>query len=656
MALHSAIDLRLMSRTTSPPAVLVIADDLKLVESLRGAFGSACQVFLSPSVESGLQRVAGQPLCAVLMNLAMPGMNAEAAVSTIRAAHRDVRLLGFTPTPNGHRIDGCEIVSSPVDWKDLRGLLTERVTGTVLEAKTAVPRPSPPAPSAPAPPKTELPAPASVRDSEPIVEQGIASTFLRDEAEVLEHANRFAATLADGIAITARILRVSPRFVVCEVLGPEQVLIPGSTAQDARVHLAHAEAYRGPARLAKVVNTGRSLICEWALQGSWQSPPAVEAASAQPDKAVLAPFFERMNLLDRISAVFKAAVADVASALEEARQCLERVELSLPPVRGQTQEQTRRAVLPGLQKSLFPAFDAIFTRFEEASRQIPPDLDAEYHSLVRQHLHPLMLGSPFIHHVYAKPLGFAGDYGALQKLIEEPFAGPTLYARLLNAWLVLSPAGEAYRHRLTVLQQSLDEQAVRCHEEGRELRVLSIGAGAANEVVRFLASNELSNNAEITLADFNEETVAFARSQVMQAQRDHWRLARPSFVTTTIQQLVADESRMRRRGLAALGPVARMAGYDFIYCTGLFDYFSDRVCGRLLAMMQEMLAPGGSIVVCNFTPANPIRAFMKYVLDWNLIHRTPEQLAALAPRGAPSSLTLSPGGVEAYLHVVRTRA
>ena len=632
-----------MAKNALTPAVLVIADDLKLVESLRGAFGSACQVFLSPSVESGLKRVAGEPLCAVLINLAMRGINAEAAVTAIRAAHGDVTLLGFTPTPDAKLIDGCQIVSTPVDWKDLRGLLHDQVAAVPVR------------PEAPAVPPTLPTATAAVPESsEPPMEQGISTTFLRDEAQFIEHANRFeAVNHSDGVRVSGRILRVSPHFLVCEVLNPQQVLTAGWIADEAVVHLARSEAYRGPARLSKVVNTGRSMIGEWALQGRWQAVAAASSASVMPGNVALAPFFERMRLLDRISEVFKVAVTDVASVLEEARQCLDRIEVTLPVVRGQAFAETMNAILPELQRGLFPAFNAVFARFEEVSKQIPPDLEAEYHSLIRQQLHPLMMCAPFIHHVYAKPLGFAGDFRALQKLIEDPYEGQTLYARLINAWLVLSPAGDAYRHRLALLGRELSIQAERCHAEGHDLRVLSIGCGAANEVAQFLETNDLCNSAEFTLVDFNADTLAFAKSQVSRAQHDYWRLTQVSYVESSIQKLVTDEARMRRRGLAALGPVARTAGYDFIHCTGLFDYFSDRVCRRLLQMMFFMLAPGGRLVVCNFTPANPIRGFMKYVLDWNLIHRTPEELARLIPEGVVPQIEHSPSGVEAYLLVNR---
>jgi len=92
-------------------------------------------------------------------------------------------------------------------------------------------------------------------------------------------------------------------------------------------------------------------------------------------------------------------------------------------------------------------------------------------------------------------------------------------------------------------------------------------------------------------------------------------------------------------------------GYDFIYCTGLFDSFSDRICRRLTQTMYHRLAPGGRLVLCNFTPTNPIRQFMQYLLDWNLAHRTDAEMQALVPAGARSTSSLSPAGVETYLHI-----
>ncbi len=494
----------------------------------------------------------------------------------------------------------------------------------------------------------------TAEDGDVPLERSIAATFLRDGALQMEHANRFEATTTDGQRITGDIMRVSPHFVVCEVLNPLQVLMPGWRTNEAVVTLARQEAYKGPARLSKAVNTGRSLICEWTLQGPWKSQPASAVSSQISQDQLLGPFLGRMRILQRISQVFKSVVAEVASLLDEAKQGLDRIEISMQSQPDDTRNATLRSLLPQLFEGMGPAINQVFERFERASDGIPPELDAEYHSLVRQHLHPYMMCSPFIHHIYSKPLGYAGDYGALQKLLGDPFEGHTLFAKVLNAWLVLNPAGEAYRTRLKTILEALHDQAERCHERGTEMRVLSIGCGAANEVVRFAANDDLCNNTAFTLVDFSSDTLAFAKSNVEEAMREHWRLMRASYVKMSVQGLILDEARMARKNVQSFGQVAKAGGYDFIYCTGLYDYFSDRVTRRLTQSMYNMLAPGGRLLVCNFTPANPIRHFMKYVLDWDLKHRTAEQMMSLAPIGSKPEhrrITMSPGDVEAYLHV-----
>ncbi|MDB6118244.1 MAG: phcB [Verrucomicrobiaceae bacterium] len=687
--------MKIFSKT---PSLLVIADDLSLAESLNTAMGNSCEVFLCSSVDVGLKRMETEELCAVLINLGMRGLVAEEAIAKIKAAHGEVPILGFIPVsspqvqalPVPAVIDGCHVVQMPLGWMELRQLLEEHVptahgpvipvtptsTPSLIPMMPVSPSPMPgsmsrgPALPAGLPPKVEgppstiipfpsaegIPASVTPEDGDVPLERSIAATFLRDGALLMEHANRFEATTTDGQRISGDIMRVSPHFVVCEVLNPLQVLMPGWQTNEAVVTLARHQAYRGPARLSKAMNTGRSLICEWTLQGPWKEQPSSTFAAKFSQDQVLAPFLERMRILQRISQVFKSVVAEVASLLDEAKQGLDRIEISLQSQPDDTRNTALRSLMPQLFEGMGPAINEVFERFERASDGIPPELDAEYHSLVRQHLHPYMMCSPFIHHIYSKPLGYAGDYGALQKLLGEPFEGHTLFAKVLNAWLVLNPAGEAYRTRLKTILEALHDQAELCHERGEEFRVLSIGCGAANEVVRFAANDDLCNNTNFTLVDFSADTLAFAKTNVEEAMREHWRLMRASYVKMSVQGLILDEGRMARKGVQSFGPVAKAGGYDFIYCTGLYDYFSDRVTRRLTQSMYNMLAPGGRLLVCNFTPANPIRHFMKYVLDWDLKHRTAEQMLALAPTGSkPEQLriTMSPGDVEAYLHVTK---
>ncbi len=36
--------------------------------------------------------------------------------------------------------------------------------------------------------------------------------------------------------------------------------------------------------------------------------------------------------------------------------------------------------------------------------------------------------------------------------------------------------------------------------------------------------------------------------------------------------------------------------YDLIYCAGIFDYLSDRICKRLMNIFYSMLEPGGLLI------------------------------------------------------------
>jgi extracellular factor (EF) 3-hydroxypalmitic acid methyl ester biosynthesis protein len=78
------------------------------------------------------------------------------------------------------------------------------------------------------------------------------------------------------------------------------------------------------------------------------------------------------------------------------------------------------------------------------------------------------------------------------------------------------------------------------------------------------------------------------------------------------------------------------SGYELIYCSGLFDYFSDRVCRQLVAMYYEWLAPGGRLVVANMNDEQkPFRRMVEYLLDWRLIYRDGPCMESFVPAHAP---------------------
>jgi hypothetical protein len=96
--------------------------------------------------------------------------------------------------------------------------------------------------------------------------------------------------------------------------------------------------------------------------------------------------------------------------------------------------------------------------------------------------------------------------------------------------------------------------------------------------------------------------------------------------------------------------------FDFIWCSGLFDYLSDRSAVHLLRRFRDFLAAGGAVVVGNFTHDNPSRAYMECVGDWRLVHRSAHDLLSLAEASGFASgktrVFSEPTGLNLFLSAV----
>ena len=83
-------------------------------------------------------------------------------------------------------------------------------------------------------------------------------------------------------------------------------------------------------------------------------------------------------------------------------------------------------------------------------------------------------------------------------------------------------------------------------------------------------------------------------------------------------------------------------------------YLNDRVIKALNTYLYDRLRPGGLLVVGNFAPNMPVRNFIEHFLEWFLIYRNANQLAALAPQQASPAdcrVAAEPTGTNIFLEV-----
>jgi extracellular factor (EF) 3-hydroxypalmitic acid methyl ester biosynthesis protein len=357
-------------------------------------------------------------------------------------------------------------------------------------------------------------------------------------------------------------------------------------------------------------------------------------------------FFREWQGVCKVLPEFKTIVADIETLLIDLRRWMEQVELGIRASPKLDRIERERAAIDELAPSIIPILDTLFEKYEQIAARLDEDVRPLHRSYVQRHLHPIVLCAPFAYRTYRKPLGYAGDYEMVNMMLRDPREGGSLFAKVFNVWLLQQHSAAAHRNRIAFLKQRLIEETASASRAGRTARILDLGCGPAREIQEFLEESVLSDRAQFTLMDFNEETLQHAARALRQKQQQYRRNVSVELVKKSVQQLLKD--MVRADG------ISRGNKFDFIYCAGLFDYLPDRTCKQLMTLFHQSLAPGGLVLATNVSPFSPNRGSLELILDWHLIYRNAEQVAELRPHGLPrgeARVSSDDTGVNVFLEV-----
>jgi extracellular factor (EF) 3-hydroxypalmitic acid methyl ester biosynthesis protein len=438
---------------------------------------------------------------------------------------------------------------------------------------------------------------------------------------------------SQGVEIRASLLRLTRYLAVFEVYSPSLVLQASEVLGSFKIIINERAIYAGRAVVATLVNAGTTLVCEAKLD---EAGFMLASFSPEVDPAPLHDgfnaFLRQWQRLYRVLPEFKAVVADMQTFLADLRLWLEQVELEIRAApAGNRLEMEQRAVQE-IGRDLVPAFDAMHERLEAIAAGIEAELRPVHQNFAKRLLHPLMMCSPFAYRTYHKPLGYAGDYEMVNMILRDPCEGASLYAKVLNLWFLSQWPARAHRNRVQHLGGLLVQEAQRGARESRVIRVLNLGCGPAREVQEFIAAGSLCEQTQLTLLDFNDETIQHATAVVEKCRRRYGRRITLQVQKRSVQAILKERNRVVEN------PDKQ---YDFIYCAGLFDYLPDRTCRHLTSVIYDWLAPGGLLAFTNVVDCKPFRHMLEFVLDWHLIYRDEKASLALVPeRVGPEAVSL----------------
>ena len=214
---------------------------------------------------------------------------------------------------------------------------------------------------------------------------------------------------------------------------------------------------------------------------------------------------------------------------------------------------------------------------------------------------------PFTNHAYSRPRGYPGD-AALLDFIYNSDAVDTAQisetGRAVFRAMRSAAAPTAVRNRRTIVARRIDAATL---DLGRPLRVASLGCGHLAEAGQSAA---LAGGVIEKFWAIDQDAASIAEV--------HRRFSSPAVVG--VRASVKEFLR---------GRVPEICDLDFFYAAGLFDYLPERAAKALVRRMFERLRPGGRLLIANFLNDIPDRAYMEAVMDWWLLYRTEDEVAAL---------------------------
>ncbi|MBN4016378.1 hypothetical protein JYT88_00990 [Rhodospirillaceae bacterium AH-315-P19] len=238
-------------------------------------------------------------------------------------------------------------------------------------------------------------------------------------------------------------------------------------------------------------------------------------------------------------------------------------------------------------------------------------------------LTPEFMEAPVWKRAYEKPLGYPGDFEAMNYIYTWRRQGTTPYGKLLHR--IGLDTAECIANRMVMMQQIIAE--IVANKNG-PVHMTNLACGPAQEIINFLRRGFIPHAVHITLIDQDHQALSQAYERIYP---ETLRLAGQASVNclhASFGQLL--------KGTQLLD---KIPAQDLIYMVGLVDYLSQRAARALINGLYRQLAPGGCLVVGNVkkSPASLLWP-TEFLCDWSLVYRTEAETFDLA-RDLPASTT-----------------
>ncbi len=227
-----------------------------------------------------------------------------------------------------------------------------------------------------------------------------------------------------------------------------------------------------------------------------------------------------------------------------------------------------------------------------------------------------------------KPYGYPGDFEIIDKIYTK-WHSPKPSLIKWDKFFHWQKAPIAVRNRKEYFKSLLTQI-----DEGHpDPSVLNVASGPCRDIFEYIRQNP-STNIRFECLDMDKRAIAYAKSLLQSL---------PTKPEITFYCQNAFHFRIDKK-------------YTLVWSSGLFDYLDEEQFTFLLRSLWEMVAPGGELVIGNFSEFNPSRDYMECG-EWFLHHRTESEILKLTEQAGcdlnHATIERDPTGVILLLSIRR---
>lgn len=224
---------------------------------------------------------------------------------------------------------------------------------------------------------------------------------------------------------------------------------------------------------------------------------------------------------------------------------------------------------------------------------------------------------------FVKKHGYAGDFEIIDKIYTSwESAHPEF--RTWDKYFHAQVAPIAVRNRKTFFKQTLKDLGAKCGKE--RIEVLNLASGPCRDLLEFFQETQ-DFRFHFTCVELDPNAIAYAKNLLGDFANQ------VTFINQNIFRFVPSEK------------------YDLVWSAGLFDYFDDNTFAKILTRFRDQ----SSIIIGNFSDANPTDGYMELIGEWYLNYRNENKLIDLAKQAgfaeANIDIMKEPTAVNLFLRI-----